>query len=165
MFFGVGIVVFLRLKNLSLKIFSIHLLSPFVISHRRKLRLYALNPTITLTPSPPSTPRPSMNNPLLPPEFQPLLRDYLDPDSPNFLELDSNKIIQNVVADAVGAPVSPEIVESFKRSLSYYSRIKDNQILRVREIFFDLFDLFDLFLKFCFLFFREENGMQVLGNI
>ena len=106
-----------------------------------------------------------MNNPLLPPEFQPLLRDYLDPDSPNFLELDSNKIIQNVVADAIGAPVSPEIVESFKRSLSYYSRIKDNQILRVREIFFDLFDLFDLFLKFCFLLSREENGMQVLGDI
>ena len=138
MFFGVGIVVFLRLKNLLLKIFSIHLLSPFAISHQQKLRLYALNPTITLTPSP-LNPRPSMNDPLLPPEFQPLLRDYLDPDSPNFLELDSNKIIQNVVADALGAPVSPEIVESFKRSLSYYSRIKDNQILRVREIFFDLF--------------------------
>ena len=66
-----------------------------------------------------------------PEELQELLKEYLNPDSDNFLQLDPVKIMKNIAADARQSPVTLEMVELFRRSLEYQSKIKDQHILRV----------------------------------
>ena len=62
-----------------------------------------------------------------------LLRRYRDPSHNLYLDLSTRRILNQLLDEGVRKPIDRTIIEDFRRSLSWFSRVRERRILRGRK--------------------------------
>ena len=62
-----------------------------------------------------------------------LLKRYQDPTNQLYLDLSTRRILEQLLNEGLARPISRNIIENFRQSLAWFSRVRERRLLRGRK--------------------------------